>query len=517
MTFDLTSDQPTDELLLAQGGLPILVRKQLAGGGATTSVANIAALTALPTAGRVEGSQVYVQTVGAYWTYHTATADSPDGITLVNSTTVGSWARGATGVAPEALLVSSWEVNAATGNDENTGAPGHPLASFAEIARRMGTTEPANQQLVSVAMTSPTGQPDTDPWEFVSAGSQAFTLDCSGALTQKFAGALAGIVVRNRATGVRWQMTAYAGAASGDLVTNTTRGNSIAFVVSVAAGVATLTQPTTPTAFPWNGTAPTNVDSWANGDAIVARSLPPVRVQRMGCHFQSIAGAFISMGIYRANLHSADGIEGTDMQDAAQLIECTYEGILSLSTDAQVSGPALIHCSVGPIGSNLLLGGVSTQQLGFAAGGSAWQVLAAGVKFANGFQMFGANVNSVTFCDLNDVCVVAGATLNAVQAPSSVSALLWGAGTLNVEGTTVRVLGAAVTNLLITGRLLDNVPTALVPTSAAGTVTWSGPRTMSSANLDAAVGGGGFTDATVFGAACFYANNGRSTLTNLSP
>ena len=81
----------------------------------------------------------------------------------------------------------------------------------------------------------------------------------------------------------------------------------------------------------------------------------------------------------------------------------------------------------------------------------------------------------------------------------------------------MRTQSAAATSLLISSLTLDALSTGWATASAAGTVTWSGPRNLTRALLDTAVGGGGFTDATAYGVNGFTAQIGRSVLTSVSP
>ena len=530
--FFWANGQPNDETFNTVSGSPVQVQKiplSAITSASITSVANIAALEALPTTGLPSGQFAFVRTVGAYWTLQTASALTPDGITIVPAAGGGQWIRTVSGVQEDALQTTAWFVNGSTGNDENPGTSLLPLATFQEIARRMGTWEPDIEN-IDVVIHGDLIQP-TDFLNFLPSGTGSLSvLFPTNPAQQVFAGVLAGVVAKNTATGVPLQATAWAGALIGQLVINATRANSTAKVVAVGGGLVTLSQPLQAVPVPPASVAnPTEVDTWANGDSVTVFTLVSCRVLRHGYVLNSFgtSGNFASW-LYRCNLAAPANLEQTIITDLGNLIECTWEGTLNcfssnVNITIQNTSPSVDPSTGGGLVVGGSLGGASVGQVVFQ-GGAAHAINLAISQTSNaaalgtGFAILSSITPSfIAGVNLDDVRVALDVVLTAQGLPSQIKTFLWGQGLLNLEAATVRCNGSATATLLLTGGVtLDGVGTAMALSSAAGVVTWSGPRTLTVAHLDAAVGAGGFTDATVFGSSGFTATNARSTLTNLA-
>lgn len=99
---------------------------------AAPPVANIAALGAIATAGIPNHAIVWVGYQG-WWALDKTSTATPDSITVVAAASGGNWIRTTWGVPGAALR--DWYVSA-TGDDENEGTAGSPVASLAEVLRR---------------------------------------------------------------------------------------------------------------------------------------------------------------------------------------------------------------------------------------------------------------------------------------------------------------------------------------------------------------------------------------------
>ena len=98
------------------------------------------------------GALVFVQSVKAFFQLDKASTATPDGITVVAAALgTGNWHRKPSEFLGDSpwLQQTSWFINAATGDDENAGSALAPLASFAELVRRLGPN-PTITEMVSV-------------------------------------------------------------------------------------------------------------------------------------------------------------------------------------------------------------------------------------------------------------------------------------------------------------------------------------------------------------------------------
>jgi hypothetical protein len=109
------------------------------GGGSVipvaTDVPNVAALTALPSAGYRVGARVNVDTLLVPFQLDPTSTATPDGITVANTNTgIGRWLRVPLAV-PRWSAEPFWFIDAIGGNDENP--PSLPLKTVAEWCRRV--------------------------------------------------------------------------------------------------------------------------------------------------------------------------------------------------------------------------------------------------------------------------------------------------------------------------------------------------------------------------------------------
>ena len=320
--FALDADAERGDVgIVTIGGGPLLVVPvpNPGGGGAsagTIIVPNNAALTALNVATPValqQGQEAFVQSNGGVWT-----------LNLVSALTVGNTVLSATGVAgaqwvrrnvngyvPNALKQTAWFVDpqnvSGTASDENTGLDAtHALVNKKEIFRRWGYTWSPNIVGINVLVTylSPDSVGDgsgTDPGLFAPNLIQGATFKQIAVLpAATFTGTLLAVTAKSRAVGgtaLRSTFTVATGAVAVNMMlVNATRGNSRAFAQrNTGAGLWQISQPFAPAAgvgFP----SATEVDTWANGDAITGYALMPINIARVGGQVVDYQAGFAGPG-----------------------------------------------------------------------------------------------------------------------------------------------------------------------------------------------------------------------------
>lgn len=245
------------------------------GAGASTIVANAAALTALPASGLPNGTQAVVQTYGALFTLGAA------GPTLTPSTILAAsdgrvWQRGLSLYAPQAQAQTDYYWDSISGSDENTGAVGSPFLNANEVIRRWGTASPELLQSFTLHQLNASTE-----YAFFSPkmgpGAQALLL---GTLVVFAAAFTAGTVTPALYASVTPNDLTIAampaGMAPGMIVQNTTRG-SYAMAATVSGTTVTLATPYTTASFspPASGSPGTIADTaWATGNTLVVYNVP---------------------------------------------------------------------------------------------------------------------------------------------------------------------------------------------------------------------------------------------------
>jgi hypothetical protein len=172
--------------------------------------------------------------------------------------------------------------SAGTSSDSNTGtSQATALLTYAEVERRYGGPTPRITQPTTIHLMS-SQTLNVDPiffnGEAATTGTLGAQMILDGTLGRTVVATtvLGAVTAKVRANpGNDLQVAGMpGGAAAHQLIVNTTR-SSAAFIVSVAAGVATMTQPlplsllTTPAAAGWS-----EDNTWAVGDSITIYTLP---------------------------------------------------------------------------------------------------------------------------------------------------------------------------------------------------------------------------------------------------
>lgn len=447
-----------------------------------------------------------MQGMTAWWKYFAGTQEWQ--LMLVSTpyqATPNSWAQ------------ASWFVDPLNGNDQNPGtASGSPLQTKAELARRFGGTW--SPKLDNVAMVVTYLTPDTtddDPALFAptlgdsSSFTQIASLPAAG-----FTGTLGTVTAKNVAgnAALRSTFTVTTGAiTAGMMLVNATRGNSRAFVQrNVSGGTWQISQPLAPFvtgSFP----SPTNVDTWATGDAITGYALTNVNIPRVAGQVVDLDSPFTN-GHYLRQLNVWDpdnvGLSpcNVDANVVPYFIECSANRLCTLAGSGQAAQAtfmnfftsALLFAQANTANGVLVAGGVLSG--GFLGGGTIEHDTLIGAAFTASDSQFG------------EVFVDAAVTLTTQGNCSALNAagIFFGAGTLNVASGVMGYSNeSAVTTFPLSGGLaLRGVATGYSNATSAGVVTVH-KVALSAANLDAAAGATGFSGLAWSGAACFSANGAQ--------
>jgi len=404
------------------------------------------------------------------------------------ATTQATWA-----IDPQNVSGTASDANSGEGGVGSTVA----LLSFREVVRRWGSNRPVLNQVTTVTYLSSGTAADTVDVQAKGEGALVFQGPGSTG-TPLFSGVIAGHVAFSTATGIPESITAYAGAAVGQMVVNTTRANSVAFVLAVSGGVATLAQPQAPSTVSGAG-AP--VTTWANGDAIHAFVLPAVFVARAsyeasafaspaGVAFQHlnvsglfpwIGGGFSSWLIEATSVGSENGMG--ILRSGVQTI--IYNGAHVLRGGPSSAGPLQENGNDGVVGVLMTGGGVieafdvdtfyAEQNVTFACTGTCRSLNNDG----------GILQLPSTALNVSDGCYELAGAVHSGGGSEGTAAIL------NMTNSARCAYGSTATATFLASLILTlNDETTGFSRTAAG--TWAGGITINVTNLDAAAGVAGF-------------------------
>lgn len=498
------------QLALADGGS---VQVAPAPGGNANAgfliVPTIAALTAVGATGLLDGQPAAVESNGSLWSLTTSSV-AVDGITVASSGTAGRvWQRWGSYITAQAQAQTAWFIDPAAGNDESSGATlGSPLKTKAELFRRWGYTWSPELVGINVVITYLSADlPGTSDEGFFSPyfSHGATLLHTAPLPAPSFTGTLLAVTPKSRAANQALQttFTTTSGAmALRLLLVNATRGNSRAFAQRNTAGATwQLSQPMAPyppgtTGLPAN----TEVDTWANGDAITGYALVPISLGR-----QAGIAAALQPGVagythvvYNLNVLDPAGLGAfteyeVDGNSFPLCVECVIDRIANNQNVSVLRGQ-FSNCALAGllsatgatnVGGGIGSGGpsVSGGILGYAYTNEGRAILLKGDVIV-GTSLFGADIAMATgvFWDTVGIqAVLRGNTENG-------AAVNYGTGGLNQVQGTYQFTGLAATAFPTTGGLFVNgVGTAYGRLTAAGATTLFN-RALSAAALDAASG-----------------------------
>jgi len=517
---EISNSIPFDEEALARDWMAALYAVAIAGGSSgvipvtngTILAPTAANLEATSTTGLSNGQPAIVETFGAEFTLQPIGDMTVDGVTVLSSTDpTRVWERGDTVIAVQAALQTSWHVNPATGNDENTGlSTGQALATKAEIMRRWGSWSPTLDGVhVVVTQDFGDGSGSTDPWlgapNFVNGATLLYT---AALPAPAFTGTLDVVAAKNRPANTALQSsftTATGGINANMMLVNATRGGSVAFVQrNLGAGNWQLSQPLTPYV-PTGFSSVTAVDSWASGDAITGYNLVTANIARLGGQSVDYQPAFAgaSCVVQHVQILDPEGGGAFDpLQVTGEIAVIIAESAIQRSLDwelGQTLVTGLVNVanfgaitllaggSPGPnTGGPIVTGGFSSN-LFLSAENASFQldtiIDAPGLLALVTHQCEFLNV----FYDTN--------TTNQCSGNCSMTGVQYGPGGINLrEGLIAYSNGSAVNSFpLGLGIKLDGGTVAYSSSTGAGNVvTAHGQVPLTPANLDAAAGAAGF-------------------------
>jgi hypothetical protein len=487
------------------------------GGGVVTSGTIIAAdgptLSAIVVTTLPNGQPAIVNSFGAEFTLQPIDGMTVDGSTVLSTPDVTRvWERGDTVIAEQAALQTAWVVDPVGGNDNNTGLSALAAVKHkAEIARRYGSWSPTIDGIVvQIAYENP----DTtahDPSLFTPNlinGAQFMQFAATPATS--FTGTLLAVTPKNKAsaatcTPLRSTFTTATGAMAAQLLLiNTTRGNSRAIAQrNTGGGLWQISQPFAPQTglgFPSN----TEVDTWANGDAIQGFALMNVHFGVVGGRCVDPPAGFAGPGHIVQALNFWDpidsGIQPVEFDGGSlfQIQECT--------------------CSASPVVDGTSSIGATMTNVGIASNGNTFTNRGLGFTFTGGLlqggfaisfagQLSGMQLDTIIatgsaeFFDLAgvaDFAIDTGTTINVIDG-LAVTGIVYGVhgalGTLNAQSGLTRYTNTAVAHLMATlnigGQITPQAYSNHTP-GGVGTATSVALVALTPAALDAAAGVAGF-------------------------
>lgn len=403
-------------------------------------------------------------------------------------------------------------------SDSNNGVTAlAPKKTWRGVLQAMQTSAPT--LLVSAVFTFISSHTDnTDPVEFSPRIAFSNQVQMTATLPAAAASGVLGVVTaKSIATNVLLSAaTLPAGAAVGMLVVNTTRGNSRAYVQkSLGGGAFQLSQPFGPQTIPV-GSAPTENNAWATGDAVSLFTQRAVNIFNLQPVIESTSGSFAnSLAVSNLTIFDPSGV-GVDVcavNGNVSFVECDAQRVIAVAGTPSVNSQPFWH-NIGFRGG---LFGSTSSNLTFAA---AVNVNPA-ILVTGGYVLLGGAVGNMRFdgdfivgtnffakdgaigvvaVDTGSVLSVSGLTdfrLGSLYASNK----LYGAGTINVAGQGRLVYpsagGAAVAAFILTPRiLLNNGVMASSSTQAApnviNNVVPTNTAAITAAALDAAAGAAGY-------------------------
>lgn len=419
---------------------------------------------------------------------------------------------------PASWSVPAWFIDPgnASGNasDRNAGTTAAaPLLTYKELARRWGTTSPTLRQNTTITWLS--SQTDTsDPVEFdpTLIGATAILAGQWSAAQNVGGGVLAGVVAKNRAGGQLLNADLGAVYAPGTFVINTTAGkSSYAVVVALVAGtVHELSQPLTPQTLPVSFVAvPAEVDTWANGDTFTVRAPVVVDIARVApLTTEYVLPNFDSpVTLLHLKIPSFNGAGNTSalIGNDTSIVECAADALVveessnddefSFMTNSGFVGGVFGHDNAGLTRS--MFGGFVLAPVGSFVSWSIEfdaildQTVASFVLFNTIASSSGSRPN-IGKAFIRGIVEIGG-TWSIAGSAFAGSSIVWGPGTFNAIARARLIFNqavGAVATFLCAALQLNGNGNANAFDYAAG--TWSATRALTAANLDAAIGAGGF-------------------------
>jgi hypothetical protein len=424
---------------------------------------------------------------------------------------------------PASWLVSDWYVDPVNGNENNAGTTsGAPVKTIeGGIVPKWQTPSPILPQNTMIHLLNPEtlGQENAVISPVMVGGSW---LAIVGTKAQVATFNLGTVTPKNRNTPELLASTGFtaSGLAAGQLVVNTSRNNSEAWIQSISVGTAALTQPlmsmTAATGAQIVPAVPNEVDTWATGDTVIVYTVPLLNLKGWSpsggdCLASGLGGAswlqYVKIPV-AANLPGFAywALNGGDC--VPYMISCAVDGYL------QVTGVLGGGVGGGLVSNCYLDGGASVYEATVFGG----LIGSSGVGFGLDLEGGGATVDGDAICyDLDcprggtnyvgnayvtNSILLLGDSVLKIDGIWGIGAIVWGPGScavqdyaalMNIQGGG----GSWSTVLLLTGALTLRGQTT--GTKYSGT-SWVNGVAITTASLNSA---GTIQDTTMFG--CRYA------------
>ena len=179
--------------------------------GGIVTVANASALASLDLSTLEEGNLIYVQTFRAWFAFVLSSAVVSAGTRYSSKRKGYQFVRVMESTSWWSQLL--WNIDPANSaaSDENTGLTGAPLATYAELRRRMRGRFLPNGETVAITVNQLSDAADSDPLMFdatsVTPVSGSSTITLVGSVTILGSGVIASAVAKNAATNTSNQIT----------------------------------------------------------------------------------------------------------------------------------------------------------------------------------------------------------------------------------------------------------------------------------------------------------------------
>ncbi len=380
-----------------------------------------------------------------------------------------------------------------------------------ELTARWTTNAPILRQrmqvLVMSAMTDGSDAMSLD-WQ-VGSGSSAF-LSLEGVLgpaQQVCTGTLSGVVAKNRASpGQLLNAALCAGTGQDMFVVNATHPSEAWTYRLVSGATWALSQPLLPQQIPINtSTYRTEVDTWANGDAITVYQPPAVAIAEIGPSIASYGAGFnTQLTIAHLKILDPAGAGNSPLlirDDDVSFVDTTIQPVIVANgTNGYVGGQYVnvdfqggaADLNVSPMVETPVQAGIIRVGASFTFNGAHIAVGADAIVGAS--SNFGNFHYGSVYVDTGVLAVCSGTLCNP-GGPSPPGIQIWGPGTFAAEFGLGRVTyaagaGQAAATFLNAGGLLANNQTKgclMVP--SATTTTWTCNLSLTPAVLDAQLGG----------------------------
>jgi hypothetical protein len=415
---------------------------------------------------------------------------------------------------PQSWTVAAWFVDpsnsSAAASDNNTcTTSGAPCLTYAEIAARWGTYSPRLRQSTTITFLS-SHTDNTDPVYFKPYLENAATVIITGTLTQVASVTLGSVTAKTRATPQLLQANLGASGAIDQLLINTTRASSRAWVYKLVSGTTfSISQPLAVQTPPLNyatGIGSAENNAWANGDTVTLNTLSAVNLADVEPILTDLAPSFTRQ-LYITSLKvfdpsSNDFLTVNQNVKLFDVLSARGLGVFSAANTFTASGAYNVDLKsnfVKPAcgGPFAFVGGIAsgstTEGCTFVFDGDT---ILNTSPVVTGLDNTTPTFFNLAFIESGKVLGPQGGVVAVASEFVTGGPIIWGPGAVRVSANAHLRYPAganqAVAVFIHTGAFqVNGATTACSHTSAAPDVVNCG-ITVSAANLDAAAGAAGF-------------------------